>query len=368
MNIIISRKTLTDTLGELSPLAGKNKVLPIFNNVQIITKGNQIRLQTSDAKTTLRKYIEAKSIDEEGSFLVDCAMINNFLRQIKDDDITLSFNDNTLTITHRGGSADFPIQPNSDFVDPNPMEGAVEVVVQAHEFSRMINLAKNFVDLNDLRPQLKHICAIIENGTMTLCSTDTNRLFVDSLPYRSNESELQWYIEQSAFNVIIAACKNQREVVMKVSDKSVSYHIGRTTIFTQQIKGRFPDFKRVIPTNHAIDVVCDKADIIAALQRVLLFTESTSVLKLTISSFMIDLQVDNLIKLSKVAERVPCTSNSNIVIGVNAKKLLECVSCCESDEVKIELNNAARPFVLKDKEAPNRLLLCMPMTLSTAQS
>lgn len=363
MKITISRASLAEALTDLSPLAGKNKILPIFNNVKVVTKGNKIRLQTSDGDTSIRKYVEAEEIDQDGAFLVDCASLNAFLGKVKGDTIVLSIEGDTLTVKHAKGTAQFQTSPAEEFVEPIQEEGATEVEIPAKILSGMTSVAKNFVSDDLLRPQLRCIRAIIENNSLTVCGTDTHMMLVDSTNLGNENTDTQWYIEPCAFSLLIKACKGQENAVIKVSEKNVSYRIDKTTIFTKQTKGKFPDFRRVIPSAHSIDVVCDKRDFVEATQRATLFTPDTNLTKITVNALSMDITADNFDKMRKSVDSVACASNSEITIGVNSKILLDCVGACDADEITIEMNDASRPLVFKDTDNPNRVILCMPMAL-----
>ena len=107
MQITISRNILAGALADLAPLANKKTTLVILNYVKFVTKGNKIRLQTSDGETSIRKYVEAESIDQDGDFLVDCADLNSFLGKVKGDTLQLTLAGNTLTVKHSKGKAQF---------------------------------------------------------------------------------------------------------------------------------------------------------------------------------------------------------------------------------------------------------------------
>lgn len=367
MQITISRNVLAEALAELSPLAGKNKVLLVFNNIKFVTKGNKIRLQTTDGETSIRKYVEADSIDQDGEFLVDCASLNAFVGKVKGNTLDLILDGSTLTVKHAKGKAEFQTLSAENFVEPKQDEETTEVTVPADTLAGFVSTAKNFVGVDDLRPQMKPIRAIVENGTFTTVATDTRKMFVDSVALDGENPDVQWYIEPCVFSSLVKACKGQDTVTVKVSERNVSYRIGATTIFTLQTKGNFPAYKRVIPANHAIDIVCDKSDISEAVQRATLFTEQSNLIKVAVRSLAMDIQADNLSKLQKAVETLTCTSNQEITFGANSQILLDCVNACGSDEVTMELNSPSHPIVFKDSVNPNRVVLCMPMNLVNPQ-
>lgn len=367
MQIAISRNVLADALAELAPTAGKNKALKIFDNIKFVTKGNKIRMQTSDGEMSVRKYIDAESIDQDGEFLVDCASLTAFVAKIKGDNLTLTLDDGTLTVKYSRGKASFHAMPASDFPEPQQDEDAVDVAVPANKLGEFISLARNFVSDDILRPQMKPIRAIIDNGVFTVCATDTRKMFTDSVELVNETPDKQWYIEPCAFTSLVKACKIQGNVAIKVSERNVSYRVGATTIFTLQTKGNYPQFKRVIPQNHTVDVVCDKSDMIDAMQRAMLFTPDSRLVKISVNALAMDVQADNINKLQKSNETLTCTSNAELVFGASSRFMLDCINACASDDVNMELNDASKPIVFKDSSNPDRTVLCMPMSLVNPQ-
>lgn len=365
MQISISPKTLATALGDIAPFANKNKYLPIFSNVKVVTKGNKIRLQTSDGETSIRKYIEADSIDCDGEFLVDCASLNSYIQRVTVNGgvVTLLLDDNTLKVAHSKGKAEFQTLPTDDFVEPEQGEDAIEITLPSSALLNLVSAAKNFVSNDDYRPMLKSIRAIVKNNTFTVCGTDTNMLFTDSTSLTDAPQDAEWNIEQCVFGSLLKACKENEIVVVRISSHGVSYRIGATTIFTPQTQGKYPDFNRVIPKSHSTEFTFKKTEMIDALHRVMLFTEENNLAKINVSYNSLEVSSQNLTKLSKNSEHMDCVSKSDIEFGVNATKFMECIKTCASEDVKIEMEDASRPIVIKDANNPYRTVLCMPMTV-----
>jgi DNA polymerase-3 subunit beta len=188
-------------------------------------------------------------------------------------------------------------------------------------------------------------------------------MFIDSKSVDVDNPDVEWYIEPAVFSSLVKACKGQESVIVKVSERNVSYRIGATTIFTLQTMGVYPQYQRAIPQSHSIDIVCDKSDLVESMQRAALFAPNSQLVKIKVNALAMDVQADNMDKLQKSVETLSCTSNAEIVFGVNSKFFLDCVGACSSEEVTVELTDASRPIVIKDSINPDRVILCMPMAL-----
>lgn len=363
MQITISRKVLADALNELAPLAGKNKALLVLNNVKFVTKGSKIRMQTSDADTTIRKYVDAEEIDQDGSFLVDCASLTAFVNKVNEDRLTLVLNDNTLTVKHSKGKASFQALPPDDFHEVNIADESVSVTLPAQDFAKLVGIARNFVSHDDYRVILRPIRAIVEGGRFTVCATDTRAMFTDSIELDSEAPAASWTIEQSVFGMLVNACKGEESVTVTVSPRSVTYRIGTTTFYTSQTQGNYPDFNRVIPKSHKIEVKCDKNEVLNTITRASLFVEESNLVRVAVDETEMNIAVDNISKLKNMSEKVTCESNEQTTLGVDARILVECVKACAAANLTIELEDASHPIVFKDSDNPCRVVLCMPMRL-----
>lgn len=363
MKLTINRKALAEALAELAPLTGKNKAFHIFDNFKFVTKGDKMRVQASDGEITIRKYIDIDNHEEDGEFLADGARLNAFVNKCKGDNLVFDIKDSLLTIKHSKGQVEFSTLPAEDFIEPTQAEEATEVIVPAMEFVRIMNAAKNFVATDALRPQLCVVHTIAKDCAITFCATDTRQMFVDKISVPSLHAESEFGVIATVIPMVIKACKGADNIVIKVSDKQVTYRIGATTIFTLQPKGKYPDFNRVIPKEHSLEAICDKSELRDSIFRSMLFVEESNMMKVKVSLVAMDLCVNNLTEVMKSIETMQCTSNGEITFGVNASIFSSCVSACDDNNVQIEMSEPSKPIVVKDNANPSRTILCMPMTL-----
>lgn len=364
MKIEISRKVLADALSELAPLAGKKQALTILSNVKCVVKGNRMRMQASAGTMTIRKYVELINSETDGEFITDCVSLNNFVGKVKDDFLTLTYADNVLNVKHSKGNAKFPAQPTDDFPEVKIDAEATEFNIPANKFIRLLTTAKGFVSTETLRPMMCVVRAKIENGILNMSASDTQQLFTDSASVESGDLNIEWNVEQYAFPFLIKAGKKEEAIIVRISAKNAQYRCGDTTVFTQLTQGNFPNIARVIPQTHNIEATCDKAEILDSLSRVMMFTEQSKVIRVNTTPMTMDISVDNLDTMRSAKESIRCTSDDEIVFGVNVAYFINCLNACESRDVTIQLSDPTRPVVIKDKENPERTILCMPMQLN----
>lgn len=368
MKIIIDTKVLSSALADVAPFAPVKAPVPILSYVKVTTKGNRIKFEANNQQASVRRYVRAAEIDQDGSFLVDCADITSLISKCKGDTITLTIDNDTLTVQHSKGKAEFQTMrvdeyPNFDM----PTEGITEVTIPYALLCDCINTGRGFVGNDDFRAVMKPIYAYIKNGEFGYCATDTRKLATDHNPIENAEGvEINWFIEPFVFSSILKAGKDIQDVTVKIAPTQVSYRIGDTVIQTVQTQGRYPDFNRVIPKEWTMTCAVDRDELMDSLRRTALLCEDTRLVKLDISRMDMTISTDNLVKMKKSSEVMQHSGcDGEIKFGMQIDFLTTCLAACTANEVELRMTNGARPVLICQHDRPNAIKLVMPMTLNS---
>lgn len=366
MKIIIKRKVLSEALSEVTPFVMQKGPTPILKYAKIVTKGNRVKFESNNTQASVRRYVEAIEIDQDGSFLIDCADVSAYIGKCNGEDITLETKDDTLTVTHSKGHAQFQIMRVDEYPDFDmPTENITEFILPSSLLSEYINIGKNFVGTDDFRPQLKAIYAYVKDGKIGYCATDTHKMVADYCPIDNADGiDIHWFIEPSVFSAITKSCASVENITVKVSPTHVSYKIGNTVIQTLQTQGRFPDFNRVIPKEWAMECVVDKGEFVDTLKRTAYICDDSRVVKLDISPMDMTISSDDWSKGKKSSETIQHHGcNSEIKLGAHIDYLTTCISTCSNDEVVLRLSEPSKPILIYNADRQNANVLVMPMSI-----
>lgn len=366
MKIVIDRKTLADALSEVLPFAPSKSPIAILKNVKIVTKGSRIKFEANDTQASVRRYAEAIEIDQDGSFLVDCADLASLVSKCKGNEIALIVENDTLTVKHSKGSAVFQIMRVGEYPDFDmPSENTTEITVPCDMLCDCIVTARGFVGTDDLRAMLKPIYAYVKNGEFGYCATDTRRMVTGHNAIENpGDTDIHWYIEPFVFSALLKAAKDVQDAVVKITPQHVSYRLGNTVIQTVQTIGKYPDFNRVIPKEWAMECVVDREELMDSLKRAAMLCEDNRLAKLDISPMDMTITTDNLVKMKKSSEVLQHNGcNGSVKIGMHIDFLLVCLGTCTSNEVILCMTDASRPMLIRQADKPNMVLLQMPMTI-----
>jgi DNA polymerase III subunit beta len=128
------------------------------------------------------------------------------------------------------------------------------------------------------------------------------------------------------------------------------------------IDGTFPDYARVIPSGNDKELVVDKKDFEAAVDRVsTVSSERGRAVKLALSAGKLILSVTNPDSGSATEEIEVDYSADPIDIGFNSRYLLDIASQLDGEVAVLRLADPGSPTLIEDKDAKGALYVLMQM-------
>jgi len=151
-------------------------------------------------------------------------------------------------------------------------------------------------------------------------------------------------------------------IAVEASDSKIVFRIGEAVLTSKLIDGSFPDYQRVIPKNNNRVMMVDTKDFKAAVDRVATVSaERSRSVKLSVSPGKLMLAVSHS-ESGHGAEDLEVSYDSEpIEIGFNAKYLLDVAGQIESEETRIEFNDAASPARVIDAKDSGAEYVLMPL-------
>lgn len=368
MKIKIDKSTLANALLQVLPFAPQKSPISILKYAKVTTKGNRVKIEANNTSSSIRKYIEAIEIDQDGSFLIDIASVSALVSNIKDGVISLNVEGDTMSIEHIKGWSESSTMPVDEYPDLDmPSDSVTEFSIPGANLSECVSIGKNFVGTDEFKPVLKTIYAYIKDGKFGYCATDTRFLVHDFNDIDGVDGkDVSWYIEPMIFSAIIKNCNNDEKVLIKVTPKAVSYRFGNTIIESVQTQGNFPNFERVIPKTWAMECSVDKSDLVDSLSRITLTADDSRLTKIDIHYDDMTLSSSNLVESKTSSENIKHNGcNGELTIGVHADFLKKSISACASNEISLRLTSSAAPILIHQSTKPNATILLMPMTLKS---
>jgi DNA polymerase-3 subunit beta len=155
---------------------------------------------------------------------------------------------------------------------------------------------------------------------------------------------------------------NAAEVTVELSSAKIRFSIGNVVLTSKLIDGTFPDYQRVIPTGNDKELVIDKKDFEAAVDRVsTVSSERGRAVKLSLSGGKLILSVTNPDSGSATEEIEVEYDADPIDIGFNSRYLLDIAGQLDGEVAVLRLADPGSPTLIQDKDAKGALYVLMPM-------
>lgn len=224
------------------------------------------------------------------------------------------------------------------------------------------------VGTDDLRPQMMGILFDVKDDGITFVATDTRKLvkYVNSTSAPNTEGS--FILPTKPANIIKNAFGKESEIRLTIDSKSAAVETDNFTFTFRLIKGNFPDYNRVIPTQNPFVLTVDRIAMLNALRRVGVFVDpSHGLVKFRLTPDKIEMKAQDNNFCTSGRETLDCSfSGQQMVIGFSAPYLIDIFSTLTTDNVIVRLSDPSRPGVFlpeEDSENTELLMLLMPMTV-----
>tara|TARA_B100001093_G_C26168673_1_gene734785 strand:- start:8 stop:463 length:456 start_codon:yes stop_codon:yes gene_type:complete len=151
---------------------------------------------------------------------------------------------------------------------------------------------------------------------------------------------------------------------MQTSENKIKFTLGNMKLISKVIDGKFPDYKKVVPSNNEKSLIVSSKDFINSVERVTSVSlDGKEGVKLAINKENIQLSV-NSANSGEGNEIIKANFNSNdLNISFNSKYLIDIASEVEDKNLKMNLKDSVSPVLIEDASDKNSYYVIMPMKI-----
>lgn len=374
MKFVINSSVLSSRLQTLGRVVSTKNTMPILESFFFqIDSERRLTIVASDAEIRITTKLELVECDAPITFCVNARTIQDAVKEIPDQPLNVYINESNLEITmeYQNGKYNFMGQSADEYPAATVLDGEVsELHLPGQVLCNGINRAL-FATADDvLRPVLNCIFFDLSADSLTMVASDGNRMACDTVRPTSVGNPNTFLLpKKPALLIKNILTKEQDEVGIRFTNRSAQVHTSEYTVECRLVEGRFPKYTSVIPQDNPNVVTVNRAAMLSALRRVLIFANANSVLaKLHIEANKITLSSQDVDFSMSAEEGLLCDySGMPVSIGFKGTYLVELLNNLEGEEVVIRLADASRAGVIQpaqQKEGESILMLLMPMVIN----
>jgi DNA polymerase-3 subunit beta len=361
MKLQVTQENLNRALGTVARVANSRGTLPILSNILVKTVNNRLSIAATNLDIAITHYIGAK-VGDEGSVTVPARLMQDFVGSLPAGVIELELEETKLHITtdqyksvvNGIGADEFPVMP--------AIEGGKSWKISGTVLKRALQQVIFAASADESRPVLTGVLLQSVDGGLFMAATDSYRLAEKSLG--TSTQEVQLLVPATAMHDLLRIVSDfEDDVKVTHDDQQVLFQVGDVDLVARLIDGNYPDYRKLIPSEFAVEALIKRADLLNVTKVSSLFARE--------SAGSITIQVDEkagTLSIHSIASQLgenTATADGKISgdgqITLNSRYLLDALHALSGDDVSFCFNGKLEPTLIKDPAGSDYLHIIMPL-------
>lgn len=371
----------------------------IFNSSQLLEKLSLV-MPTTDAKTqpydmimitpnyiqaiNSKNYIKVELESEFNftSFCVDAQKLFQTIKFLPSQPITLTIDlvSKKVEILSDNGRFKLPIE-NADYLNEfeancfeNRQTAKNSFMVKENQIFPHLKNLYGFCGKNDFNENMKGVLVENKDSICSFVATDSHIIKVAK--EKIKVIDFSFLLPATAAENLckLASKEQERDIHISYDSEYISFSFGGVQFVCKLIDETFPDYEKVLPTEHLISITASRHDLLKCLKRVPIFGNRISNrLELEIDNNHITVTAENVDFGNRSSERFPIKSNKfefddefedGLRIGINAKFFEKVLKSFDCDYIELQFNDSEK-FIefVGDKEKSWEMAIVCPLNL-----
>lgn len=369
MKFNIDGKLLQQQLSAVNKVINSKNALSILDNFLFELSGDELTITGSDQENTVKARVEVMDSDGFGQIAIPAKTILEITKEINNQPVNFSLNEQTgeIELQFLNGEFKFIGINASEFPQGDKIEGETKgFSLPSSVLLKGIEKTVYAVSPDPIRPIMTGIFFDIHEDFMVFVASDTHKL-VRYITHEVTPGFEKGFIMPSKPANILKGIMGKEEIVnITIGEKGASFSFGAFSLTCRFIKGNYPNYNRVIPTDNPYTVTIDRLSMLNAMRRVSIFaSKASNLVKMEMQPGYMRLAAQDLDYGTSAEEKVMCEYQGNdMTIGFNSAFTLEILNNMGGEISVIKLSDPARPGIfqpLEQEEKTELTIIQMPM-------
>ena len=352
MKFTVSSSALLSLLATTGKVINSKNTLPILDYFLMELKGSELTVTTSDLETTIVGVIKVDNVEKEGMVAAPSKLMLDVLKECSEMPLCLEVNPDNweIQISWRSGKSVVPganpvSYPKTHELSENKTELSLDVDILVNGINKTIFATAD----DELRPVMNGVYFNFDESAITCVATDAHKLVKHTVEATSGVKSAFILPKKPANLLKNLLLKEEGEVKMTFDEKNVVFTLSSSTLVCRLIEGTYPNYTVVIPQANPNKMLVDRIELLNAIKRVAVCSNSTTnLIRLDISNNKAVLAAHDVNFSISADESLSCSYEGvPITIGFKSTFLVEILSNIETPTVLIELADGSRAGVFK---------------------
>lgn len=374
MKIQIERIEFLKRLKVVEKTITENKIKPIISCAYIETRGDNLFFCGTNLETTITTEMKCKEVIESGKIVFQHQLVEEYLKELKDEFVVFSEIDGNLVIESSDSSSEFSLMNVEDFpkilVDEDFSQKEEIFKINSIELAEILEKVKYAASSSSDNLSINCVRMENENKKLKFITTDTYRLVY-------LEKEIEKINENIDVSIPLNTVEALTKLLRSIESTDISfYFINRQIFFKMEevlvisriIDMSFPNYKGILGNNSYNKKLTINAEVfLKMLKRITIFVRNNNETKYGATFYLEkkEMQVHVVNEVAKINEVLEVNyEGENIKIALNTKFLSDFVQTLNKNkDITLEFIASNSSVKIKEEEANNYLYVLMPLAL-----
>ncbi len=365
-----NKETFLRPLQIVTSVVERRHTLPILSNVLIQQEEKKISFLATDLEIQIETTKEISQPSKQNYELtVSAKKFLDILRTLPTDSkVTLNRQDNRLQVKAGKSSFNLQILPPEDF--PKISEDSKPeniITVQQKELKKLLHHVQFAIAQQDIRYYLNGLLLLIEGKSLKAVATDGHRLSYMAIDLDKEYEKKEIILpRKTVLELEKQLTNNEEHITIEVYKNKVRFIFSDIVLMSKVIDGKFPDYKRVIPTNNTKVFELNRLAFLQALQRVSILSDVNE--KFRGVRFVINNDVLQIVcknnDQEEASEEIEIEyDDESIDISFNITYLLDLLNNLTCNTIQCALKDANNSILITNLENVDFKYIVMPMRI-----
>ena len=362
-----SKDALLKPLQAVAGVVERKHTLPILSNVLLEVVGNRVAFIATDLELQISTWTENQG-EADAAFTVSARKLLDISRSLQDtESISLDLSNDQLKV--RSGRSRFNLQtlPARDFPKLQIPDGeGLSFSLPQGLVKQLLARVQYAMAVQDIRYYLNGMLFSLQGKRLTVAATDGHRLAVDGTDLEAEVEEGIDVILPRKTVLELGKLLNDGDdpIHIQVNQNQVVFRRPDFELRSKVVDGKFPDWQRVVPTDHDKRFVIQRQRLSQALNRAAILTN--------------DKYRGVRIALTPESLRIACSNNEqeeaqeeldidyqgeSLDIGFNIQYLQDVLNNLVSESVMCSFDDATSSLLISVPGEENFRYVVMPMRI-----
>lgn len=374
MKIQIERIEFLKRLKVVEKTITENKIKPIISCAYIETRGDNLFFCGTNLETTITTEMKCKEVIESGKIVFQHQLVEEYLKELKDEFVVFSEIDGNLVIESSDSSSEFSLMNVEDFpkilVDEDFSQKEEIFKINSIELAEILEKVKYAASSSSDNLSINCVRMENENKKLKFITTDTYRLVY-------LEKEIEKINENIDVSIPLNTVEALTKLLRSIESTDISfYFINRQIFFKMKevlvisriIDMSFPNYKGILGNNSYNKKLTINAEVfLKMLKRITIFVRNNNETKYGATFYLEkkEVQVHGVNEVAKINEVLEVNyEGENIKIALNTKFLSDFVQTLNKNkDITLEFIASNSSVKIKEEEANDYLYVLMPLAL-----